>query len=610
MRASWLILVLVAVVVAAASPLRDQARLQRCAGPAALLRLSEEPTEGMVTEGAGFRNVASIWMEALREHFEAFDPEYLSECERRYADEPKMLAAAAMDSQSRQRRDMPQPQDTWEQREKSTALLKQAAESHRAPAYWAAYVTQLMSGTSYHHLGTLVIDGDAGNPERVAQAQGVLESLASEGTPVQLDPERAQLMLDALHGWQHDEPENGLPVALEAWVLYGLHEDKKARSRLIEAAELPIADSHSREVRAMVERFLDREGAPAPERRWIGRHSVGVWSAVRLKDVARIARYEGTRAHIEGRDAEAVQLWDAAMAFSRHYQESVIANGGPYIEWAFAGVGFTLGARPVWDWRSDEMTGLSGGPLPSGRNEGRIFYGREHAVYVSEAGEEAQAEVREDLVKHYLRMDLAQQWRDSSGIRHDRYARAAFLLLVGVALVVQLASLLVIFLLVSARARRTADAAAGLGGRPKLITALMAALPVGAAGAAMSLWAPQAPVIPKQMLIGLLAFPAVVSLTLTLLVAVFRLRRGFGLLARWRGNLRAVLPAAGAVLALLYLGLATGAAVTRAHVERSCAQPEMTGLIQQLGPAWENPTIPDDAWRAQYPPEPPEKKAG
>lgn len=32
---------------------------------------------------------------------------------------------------------------------------------------------------------------------------------------------------------------------------------------------------------------------------------------------------------------------------------------------------------------------------------------------------------------------------------------------------------------------------------------------------------------------------------------------------------------------------------------------EMAWFVEQLGPQWHNPTIPSDAWRAEYPPEPP-----
>ncbi|MBE9566730.1 MAG: hypothetical protein IMF16_08265, partial [Proteobacteria bacterium] len=74
-----------------------------------------------------------------------------------------------------------------------------------------------------------------------------------------------------------------------------------------------------------------------------------------------------------------------------------------------------------------------------------------------------------------------------------------------------------------------------------------------------------------------------------------------GLLTAWRGNLRRVLPVAIAVAAIAYLAVGFSARTLRIGAARELAQREggdMAHLVAQIGPAWDNPTIPPDSWRA------------
>jgi hypothetical protein len=76
----------------------------------------------------------------------------------------------------------------------------------------------------------------------------------------------------------------------------------------------------------------------------------------------------------------------------------------------------------------------------------------------------------------------------------------------------------------------------------------------------------------------------------------------------WRGNLRRLLPVMIALCAIIFLGTSAYAARLRSQWAEKWSAPgvsEMSELIRSLGDKWTNPTIPPDAWRAEYPPEPP-----
>ena len=75
------------------------------------------------------------------------------------------------------------------------------------------------------------------------------------------------------------------------------------------------------------------------------------------------------------------------------------------------------------------------------------------------------------------------------------------------------------------------------------------------------------------------------------------------MLSTWLVNFRSALPVAIAVNAVLYLGLTYASVAPTANVIRRKAAPEMQRLLADIGPQWHNPTIPPDAYRAEYPPE-------
>jgi hypothetical protein len=92
------------------------------------------------------------------------------------------------------------------------------------------------------------------------------------------------------------------------------------------------------------------------------------------------------------------------------------------------------------------------------------------------------------------------------------------------------------------------------------------------------------------------ALPAIVAIVIT----VPRAKAG-GRLVIWRGHLRRVLPMMIAISALAYLGLGIDAAIIRSRVEGRFTDDQMKAVAAALGPAWERPKAPANAWLAEMP---------
>jgi hypothetical protein len=57
-----------------------------------------------------------------------------------------------------------------------------------------------------------------------------------------------------------------------------------------------------------------------------------------------------------------------------------------------------------------------------------------------------------------------------------------------------------------------------------------------------------------------------------------------------------------ALLAVWYLVISIMSVDSCCRSAQELGRPEMAKFIEQAGPEWHNPTIPPDAWRAEYPP--------
>jgi hypothetical protein len=218
---------------------------------------------------------------------------------------------------------------------------------------------------------------------------------------------------------------------------------------------------------------------------------------------------------------------------------------------------------------TDETSGIPGGPL----QDGRYFYGPQHAFYIRQVGPARDAELRDLLAQSKARFGLLHAVLESRplGIWQDALSWHIVLTFVVFA-AGQLIILLLLFALVSAWSRRAADDATTLNTQRRVVMGILAALGV---------------------------LPGVIA---SLIAAPFSRRKPATVLAAWRGNLRAALPKAAALTAVVYLALCVVAA--RAHARSSWAMTgtEMRHIIGLAGPTWEKPVIPPDAWRAEPPP--------
>jgi hypothetical protein len=430
----------------------------------------------------------------------------------------------------------------------------------------------------------------------VAQAK---RDLAERAQPDALTGKQAEPLLAALKSWQAADPQNAMPVVLEVFYLYGLHEDARALERWRFAASLPLVSSREAESRRAVARLLSRMGMPELQAIEHSYGEPGSTCYCSARECARIAVYEGRLAQMQGRAADAIAWWDSTIAVGRHMQESATDLIDYLVGVAVEGIG----ASPTWKFHFGRAVGMEDGPLL----KGRYFWGRQHEFYVSQVGEAADREVRDDLVLAKVRQMAHRRLGGpvlalSPAVAWMRPLTAA--MVCAMALVM----LLALFLAVGVWRRRQADEATALSAGWKAFIVLLTLL-AAFGGAAVA--GARAGMLGRGGWVVLLFLGGpVVSLLLALclpLIATVRSRRsGARLVTAWRGNLRATLLLSVVACALAVLGLAATVKVMR---ERAVAEwyrgspTEMQRLVQLLGPKWTDPQIPPDSWRAEYPPE-------
>jgi hypothetical protein len=324
----------------------------------------------------------------------------------------------------------------------------------------------------------------------------------------------------------------------------------------------------------------------------------------RLRNGARIAFYEGRLAQIQGRAKDAVAWWNATADLGDH-----LAADGTDMGF-LGGVGIqTAGAEPVWQWESDTHTGTTGGPMTwndpvSGKTIGyRLWYGPQHDFYVKAAGEGAAEELRDRLLKARVRVGLMIQQTPSSEAMtaiNARVARAWDLPRLGLGAAVLLGELLLLFGLAGAARRREVDSATRMSIRGDLF--ITAPFLLGVACLAYTWWTRGPDKLDSNLLVWLA--PTIVAAGVLLLAGIavrFTRREGAGTVAAWRGNLRHALPMTIALTALAYLALTASAVPVRRDATRYLREEE-TPLVRRLGPEWDHPSVPKDAWHAAYPP--------
>ena len=495
--------------------------------------------------------------------------------QERYPDDPEMLIAAGMLT-----RDL----------KEARRLLKSAVEKSGSGAAWSAYAEAVIeSGPAYCRLANWAVDPT--DPEAVAEAK---REIAESGVPGELTPEEAEPVLEVLRQWEQAEPENALPIAHEMYYLYGLHRDEEALARWEGAAALPEVSSHIEERMRYTARLLQAMGM-SPWEATSNSLSTGSALSSKLRTFARIGMYEGRLAEMDGRDREAIRWWMATFRFGEHMQESADTLIQALVGIAIEG----MGGAPVWEWRPDRATGIPNGPLL----EGRLFYGKSHAFFVKEAGQQAADEIRDSMVRAKVRSMLAREW--AKDVRFaPALARATVVKsLAGMSIPLLVVALLV-FGMVSVWARRWADEATRLGWRGGVALAVISLVPFAVGFALAWRGMERSPVSAGRGIVEGTAASLLLLLVLPFAAAFWSRVQGARAVTAWRGNLRRVLPVAVVVLAVVSLGSALAGRTAEARWVRSwMSETEMQWVERGIGPEWANPTIPPDAVRAEPPPD-------
>jgi hypothetical protein len=543
-RPSWLIVVAVIIITAAIPALRQQLLLGR------------------------------KMLKAYQEDVVAF-------VEKRYPNDGEMLMAAGV-------------------LREDTDILKRAAETGNTPVAWAAYVERLMKdGPAFQRIGNCGVD--PANTEGIREEE---KRLAQSGIPDKLTPQQAEPLLSALRSWQEADAENALPVALEARSLYGLHRDKDTLVAWAQAGRMPTVSSRAAERGRALERLFVARGMPKPEAVLNSQTVLTFPSFARLRDAARFALYEGRLAAMRGDPVTAITWWQSTADFGRHMQGSADTIIGFLVGAAIHGIG----ANPVWQWVPDRVSGVPNGPLLGGR----FFWGDYHSLHVEQMGERTDEELRDRLVLCRVRSQASRDYTRSLGM-FDGYFNSSRHLSVAAIILCTAPILLLIFLAFGTWSRRAADEATNLQIGWQFAMAVLLLLPSAVTGLGFlrrdsSDTAPSSAVA-TELIVGFVAVVVLALILLPLFTAISSRAPGCRFRTAWRGNIRRILPVGIALSALLFLGISVHAARIRAQWAAKWSAPgvtEISDMIQSLGPAWSNPTIPADSWRAEYPPERPQ----
>jgi hypothetical protein len=565
--AFWAVLMAVALGVALVPRLREQARFQWVMAPRHLdpgsQRRKEPPHPDPIME----------WANSYR----ARSAQYVQE---RHPGDPAMLLAAGL---------------LTPDRAVSLGLLKRAAELKPDPVSLSAYVDGMLEQGPYYE--TPATQG--ADPQRAGEMAAARRAIAERGIPAAISKKDAAPLLSALSRWRGADPRNALPLAVEVWCLYGLGRRDEAIARWEQASRLPDVNAYVVERTAPMRALLVRMGLPAPEAVVASESVLRLPSLSALGMCARIAYHEGRRAQLQGRDEDAIGCWHATVSVGRKIQSCADVIS----EFVFGADVEGLGAAPAWRWYPDSATGARG----RGILQGRFYFGPQHEFHQAQVGKEKDTKLRDALVASKTRTMMLQRYSEMVEAP-QWYTRAGELLVFG-----QLAAgfLIVAGLMLglAARVGPRAGASAPILKSPWLLLTSLPALLVLAVAAGLTvafsrecaaspLRAPRA----QDMLLGV-ALSAVTALALPVIPALFARRHGLACASAWLGSLRAGLPVAILVAAVVYLGLGLGAMDLRARWLRQRLHPmsEMDRGRRFSGSRWQDPPVRPRSWVEGYP---------
>jgi hypothetical protein len=549
-RISLVIVAVVAIVTAAVPALRHQAALQLDSLQPAPPPEEIEPAPDL----AVYRSRAAEFVATL------------------HSEDPAMLLAAGLLTDD-------------------LDLLRQAAEAGDLPAAHAAYVGRLSrQGQGFMRVGNT--GADPADPKSLAAAQKLVESA---GSPTTLDPEEGSRLLDALHAWQRADPENALPVALEARILYGLHHDEDSLVAWAQAGRMAAAETYSWEHARSIYELLTALGLPDPEALRASSLAISFPTFALLRDSVRFANYEGQLAQVNANPIRAITWWHSSTEIGRSFRDSADFA----VEYQ-VGVSLTeMAAYNLWQFHLIDPQLVTH----------RLHWGPYHELYADAVGPGRDAELREELLVGRARSALVDEYLQGLGMDGGYLNANRHLGLAAPAGLVALLLLLVL-LFVETWSRGAAEAAAALSPVWQFLLGLLVLLPIVTAGAiALRIELdPGAPLgrLAFGLFLGFLIAPVTLALAGPFIAAVLRRASAARASAAWRGNLRLVLPVAIALTALLSLACNIQAMRQRAAWVAQWTSPdvtEMSVLTSWLDDRWTDPEIPLDGWRAEYPPE-------
>ncbi|MBN1459162.1 MAG: hypothetical protein JXA57_06470 [Armatimonadetes bacterium] len=565
-RPAWLLVVVVGLTTALVSPLRDQARLQFIMLPRpgdAQREPARDPIVG--------------WLAASSETALDFA--------RARPEDPELVLAAALIASDR---------------DAAVDALREVTSSDGHATAWAAYLDVLLEQTPLYYREEM-----AGiHPENTQGLASARRLIKEHSLCTVLPADQATPIVAAAQQWQQIEAENALPVALEAWALWGLHRDEEALEKWAAASALPMLSNHGSERARAVSQLLETMGIPAPEAILTARLKARAPSLELLQLCTLAANYAGYCAEVAGDEEEAVRCWQSSIELGEHAQKTADTVLGFQ-----AGAGIArLGAVPVWSFWSDRTTGRR----TRGRLGGRYFHGPYHELFADRYGEEADLELVRNLAQADSRVRMLQHL-STRVVPDDPYARATEFLIFGLlaALLAMAAAVILLFVRI----------VGSHGSRPKqqgvpdssVVAAAVGILLAAAAAGVVLAVAPAFPVSPflapsfLQITFGV-GLPLATLVVLCLVADRARRRRKTA--GAFISALQPALLLTVILATLLYLGLGLVVVRSRAEFVRQWRQPGLTELqhvARTLGPPWRQPPVMPDAWESGPPSAPPRR---
>ncbi len=235
--------------------------------------------------------------------------------ERQYPGDTQMALAAAIiaNSVARSSRSDISEDERHRARDIATTFLSRETQREDVPAVYATQVMLLFAQAGLPNRGScLPVVG----PTRADILRQREEVKQKNELPEQI---RASL-LKALHSWQQSDPQNGMPLLLEAQILYGMGLTDQALHLWRQAATSPVLDDRRQLCEEVTAILLRRMGFPVIEawsasRRAVERLPIFLTEELERGAVAPI--YEGYTSLLEGDIGDAQVWWDIPATLSR-----------------------------------------------------------------------------------------------------------------------------------------------------------------------------------------------------------------------------------------------------------------------------------------------------